>query len=260
MFENFKHLNIEARGSIALLQLGDGSKLNAMDVDGHSELPLFFREFQRTDRFSVAVVTGATAPGKRPSFSIGGDLELLRQMNADQAVRSRVFRDALELVRSLIDLDKPLVAAVNGYAMGAGAIVALLSDFIYMETSALLADGHVRASIAAGDGGTIAWPLAMGVVKAKQYLLTGDFISATDAERLGLVTAIVADGGSLDAGLAIAERLANGPQDAIRGTKRAIQSHLRHAYTLGFEQVLLAEEMNVCSEEARQAIERLSNR
>jgi len=260
MFGGFKHLKIEVRGPIVLLRLGDGSRLNAMEIDGHAELPLFFREFQRLEELSAAVVTGSTAPGQKPAFSVGGNLDLLRLMNVDGVVRSRIFGDALELVRSLIDLDKPLVAAVNGHAMGAGAIVALLSDFIYMEKKALLADGHMRAAIAAGDGGTIAWPLAMGVVKAKQYLLTGDFIDAVEAERLGLVTAVVPDGESLETSLATAKRLADGPQAALRATKRAIQSHLRHAYTLGFEQSLLAEEVNVSSEEARSAIERLSSR
>jgi enoyl-CoA hydratase len=257
---SFKHLNIEIMGRVVVLRLGDGSKMNAMSVDGHAELPLFFREFQRVEEVSVAVVTGAVAPEKKPAFSVGGDLDLLRRMNTEADVRSRVFSDALELVRSLIDLDKPLVAAVNGPAMGAGAITALLSDFIYMERKAVLADGHIRAALAAGDGGTIAWPLAVGLVKAKQYLMTGDFIDAVEAERLGLVTAVVPDGEALERGVETAKRLADGPQPAIRATKRALHGHLRHAYTLGFEQALLAEEVNVSSSEASLAIERLASR
>jgi enoyl-CoA hydratase len=257
---NFKHLNIEVSGSVAVLRLGDGTKMNAMEIDGHGELPLFFREFQRLEQVSAAVVTGAVAPGQKPAFSVGGNLELLRRMNQEEDVRCRIFGDALDLVRSLIDLDKPLVAAVNGPAMGAGAITALLSDFIYMEKKALLADGHIRAAIAAGDGGTIAWPLAVGLIKAKQYLMTGDFIDAVEAERLGLVTAVVPDGEALERSIATAKRLADGPQAAIRATKRALNAHLRHGYTLGFEQALLAEEVNVSSSDASAAIERLSNR
>ena len=257
---NFKHLNIEVSGSIVVLRLGDGSKMNAMEIDGHGELPLFFREFQRVEQVSVAVVTGAVAPGQKPAFSVGGNIDLLRRMNTEADVRSRIFHDALELVRSLIDLDKPLVAAVNGPAMGAGAITALLSDFIYMERKAKLADGHIRAALAAGDGGTIVWPLTVGLVKAKQYLMTGDFIDAVEAERLGLVTAVVPDGESLTQSIETAKRLADGPQPAIRATKRALHAHLRHAYTLGFEQALLAEEVNVCSNEASLAIERLASR
>lgn len=260
MFDSFKHLGIRVDGSIVFLTLGDGSKLNAVDVESHAELPMFFRAFQLEDSLSAAVVTGASQKNGRGAFSIGGDLDLLQQMHENDHIRQRVFRDAAELVRSLIDLDKPLISAVNGYAMGAGAVVALFSDFIYMEQSALVSDGHVRAAIAAGDGGTITWPLAMGVVKAKQYLLTGDFIDATEAERLGLITAAVADGGSLEAATATAQRLANGPQPAIRATKRAIHAHMRNAYNLGFEQALLAEEFNVVSEEARIAIENLSRK
>jgi hypothetical protein len=113
MFGGFKHLKIEVRGPIVLLRLGDGSRMNAMEIDGHAELPLFFREFQRLEGLSAAVVTGSVAQGQKPAFSVGGNLDLLRLMNADPDVRSRIFGDALELVRSLIDLDKPLVAAVT---------------------------------------------------------------------------------------------------------------------------------------------------
>src|SRR4029077_4921648 len=103
---SFKHLNIEGSGSIVVLRLGDGNRMNAMDIESHAELPLFFREFQRKEELSVAGVTGAVAPGTKPAFSVGGDLDLLRRMNNEPDVRSRIFNDALELVRSLIDLDK----------------------------------------------------------------------------------------------------------------------------------------------------------
>jgi Enoyl-CoA hydratase/isomerase len=122
-------------------------------------------------------------------------------------------------------------AMSNAVAKGGGATFALLCDYIIVERSTVLSDGHIRAALTAGDGGTLIWPLAMGLTKAKRYLLTGDNISVEDAERFGLVTEVVEDGQSRARAMDVARRLADGPQVAIRNTKVALNQWLRLGQT-----------------------------
>jgi enoyl-CoA hydratase len=254
MMSNYQFLDIVELDGVALVRIGHGDKLNAMGMEGHAECSRFAREYQADPSLRAAVITGGVQEGKKAGFSVGGSIEFLYEMNGDADLRERSYNDAIELVRSFIDLDKPIVSAVNGYAMGAGTVIALLCDFIVMEESARLADGHLRAAIAAGDGGTIAWPLSVGLVRAKKYLMTGDMIGAADALQMGLISEVAPDGASVERALDIARRLASGPQDAIRSTKRALNSYLRHGYLMGFEQALVSEHRHLGSPETLDAL------
>src|SRR4029079_10351547 len=147
--------------------------------------------------------------GRGKAFSAGGDFAwfpTLREPGRLEALR----RDAKQLVWDLLDVELPIVAALNGHAMGLGASIALLCDVIFMADSATIGDPHVRVGIVAGDGGTAIWPLAVGPALAKQYLLTGDPVSAVDAERMGLVNRMVPAAELHDAALAFARRLPDG--------------------------------------------------
>ena len=104
------------------------------------------------------------------------------------------------IVDGLLECSKPVISAVQGFAMGLGATVALLCDIVVAEQSATFADTHVNLGIGAGDGGQVIWPLLMGVNRAKYYLMTGDRLPAPEAERLGLVNFVTEDGGALDPG------------------------------------------------------------
>ena len=138
-----------------------------------------------------------------------------------------MFREARLIVDHLLECSKPVISAVNGYAMGLGATVALLADVVYAARSAVFADTHVNMGIGAGDGGQVIWPLLMGVNRAKYHLMTGDRLTATDAERLGLVNFVVDDGAVVDEALALATRLAAGPGLAISASKMAINNYIR---------------------------------
>jgi len=141
--------------------------------------------------------------------------------------------------------------------MGAGAAFALLCDFVIMEEHAMLADGHIRAALAAGDGGALIWPLAVGITRAKKYLLTGDWITATEAERIGLVTEVVPKGESVERAMAIARRLAAGPQTAISFTKQAVNSWLKLAVAPAFDYSLALEGLTMKLDDVPKALKGL---
>jgi enoyl-CoA hydratase len=126
-----------------------------------------------------------------------------------------------------IEFEKPLVTAVNGTVKGGPLVTALLSDIVIAERHVVFSDPHVTMAVAAGDGGVLAWPMAMGLLRAKRYLMTGDAITAEQAQELGLVTEVVEEGASLERAMVFARRFAEGPRHALRYTKRALNQWYR---------------------------------
>jgi enoyl-CoA hydratase len=162
-----------------------------------------------------------------------------------------------ELVRAHIDLDKPMVAAINGPAAGSGMMFALLCDWIIVEEQAPICDGHIKAAIAAGDGGTMIWPLTVGITRTKRWLMTGDWIDAHEAERIGLVTEVVGTGESLERAKEVAERFVAMPQMAVRSTKRAINQWLSFgmAHSFDYAAALETQTFSLGGAEVRAAVE-----
>jgi enoyl-CoA hydratase len=134
-----------------------------------------------------------------------------------------------DLVYNIINCEKPIVSAVNGVAVGAGVVVALLADISVCAEDARLGDGHVKLGVAAGDHAAMIWPLLAGMAKARYYLLTGEMLTGAEAERIGLVSLALPRERVLDEAMRIAGDLANGSQLAIRWTKRALNNWLRQA-------------------------------
>jgi enoyl-CoA hydratase len=249
---DFDFLDLKIRDRILFITFNRPDKLNACDEGAHDELPRVLREFATSQDADVAVVTGAGQ-----AFSVGGDFDLVEAVNHDPTGKiPGLITSAGDLVRAHMDLDKPIVAAINGPAFGAGTAFGLLCDFVVVERQARIADGHLRAALAAGDGGVLIWPLAVGLMKAKQYLLTGDWITAEDAERLGLVTEVVEEGQSLERATEIAERLAKAPQMALRATKRSLQHWLRQAWPI-FDHSLAMEAITMARPEVQAALDSL---
>src|SRR6202000_2385322 len=131
----------------------------------------------------VAVITGA---GR--AFSAGGDLDMVRRMAGDYDRVSHMLREMSDLVYNIINCEKPVVSAINGVAVGAGTVVALLADISVCAQDAKIGDGHVKPGVAAGDHAAIIWPLLAGLAKARYYLMTGEMITGAEAERIGLVS------------------------------------------------------------------------
>ena len=170
----------------------------------------------------VALLTGE---GK--AFSSGGSFDLIDAMISDYAARTRVMREARDLVLNVVNCSKPVVSAVHGVAVGAGLVAALLADVSVVGRSARIIDGHTRLGVAAGDHAAICWPLLCGMAKAKYYLLTCDTLYGEEAERIGLVSLCVDDDQVRERALSVAVSLADGAQSAIRWTKHTLNHWYR---------------------------------
>lgn len=171
----------------------------------------------------------------------------------------RILDEARDLVYNILHCSKPIVSAINGAAVGAGLVVALLADISIVAESARLGDGHVRMGVAAGDHAAIIWPLLCGMAKAKYLLMTGDFVDGKEAERIGLVSLCVADEELLERAMETAESLAKGPQQAIKFTKRALNQWLLQAAPI-FDHSLALEMLGFFSEDMVAGVEGLRNK
>jgi enoyl-CoA hydratase len=196
--------------------------------------------------------------GAGPAFSAGGDFGLIRRMQDDPMVRRSVLDRSRSLFGALRDLHVPIVAAVNGPAIGAGCTLALLCDIVIMADGASLGDPRVAFGLAPGDGAAVLWPLLGGMPAARSFLLTGDRLSAEEAYRIGLISRAVAAEDLLQTATVVAGRLASLPPAAVQATKRALNRHLATAETAVFELALAAESSSFDTVEHREAIERLA--
>jgi enoyl-CoA hydratase len=199
-------------------------KLNAADAEMHSNLTEIWRVIDDDPSVNAVLITGA---GK--AFSAGGDLDMVGRMMADFDTRMRVWKEARDMVYNMINCSKPIVSAINGAAVGAGLVVAILADISIAAKSAKLIDGHTKLGVAAGDHAAIVWPLLCGMAKAKYHLLLCEPVTGEEAERIGLVSLAVPDAELQIRALDIATRLAEGAPNAIRWTKYALNNWLRAA-------------------------------
>ena len=177
-FSEYERLRFERRDNgVLLITMDRPDKYNAADEQMHGELARVWTEVSADPQTRVAVITGA---GK--AFSAGGDLEMVRRMAGDHDRVAHMLREMSDLVYNIINCEKPVVSAINGVAVGAGTVVALLADISICALDARLGDGHVKLGVAAGDHAAILWPLLCGMAKARYYLLTGEMITGEEAE------------------------------------------------------------------------------
>jgi enoyl-CoA hydratase len=206
------------------LTLRAPGKLNAVSGTMHRELANVWRTIADDAETRAVIVRGADG-----AFSAGGDLDLVLEIAKDPATRRRVFHEARDLVYNVIDCPKPIVSAMTGPAVGAGLAVGLLADISIATPQARIVDGHTKLGVAAGDHAVIVWPLLCGMAKAKYHLLLCEPVDGVEAERIGLVSLCVPEAELDDRALAIAARLAEGSQPALRHTKLALNNWLRTA-------------------------------
>jgi enoyl-CoA hydratase len=227
-YSRYQTLAITRRGEgdavLDIQMRAKNGKLPTAGHDGHRELAEIWRDVSADDSVKCAVLRGEGL-----GFSGGGDLELVADMSNDFEIRSRVWKEARDLVYNVINCDKPIVSALYGPAVGAGLVAGLLADISIAAKSAKIVDGHTRLGVAAGDHAAIVWPLLCGLAKAKYYLMLCEPVSGEEAERIGLVSLAVDDEQLLPKAYEIADRLAAGSQSAIRWTKYSLNNWLRQA-------------------------------
>jgi enoyl-CoA hydratase len=218
----YPSLRFERPAAGVLQVVLDGPGLNAVGPDMHRELADVWLTVDRDPDVRVAVISGA---GR--AFSAGGSFDLIEGITNDFEMRTRVLREARDLVFNVIECSKPIVSAIHGPAVGAGLVVGLLADISIAARSARIIDGHTRLGVAAGDHAAICWPLLCGMAKAKYYLLTCKTVTGEEAERIGLVSVCVDDDRLMDEALEVASDLAAGSQSAIRWTKHTLNHWYR---------------------------------
>jgi enoyl-CoA hydratase len=224
-YTDYKQLTFEwHQNGVVLITLNRPEKYNAADEGMHGELARVWTDVSTDPQTRVAVVTGA---GK--AFSAGGDLEMVQRIAGDHDRVAHMLTEMSDLVYNMINCEKPIVSAINGVAIGAGLVVALLADISICAEDARLGDGHIKLGVAAGDHAAMIWPLLAGLAKARYYLLTGEMITGTEAERIGMVSKAVPRDKVLAEALQVAQTLATGSQLAIRWTKRALNNWLKAA-------------------------------
>ena len=248
-FDRYKAIRFAAEGSVLRITIDHpDSALNAVDDLLHHDLTRLFADLKRETRFRAALITGE---GK--AFSAGGDFAWFPTLD-DSAKLEALRRDAKQMIWDLLDVPIPIVAAVNGPAIGLGASIALLCDTIFMADTATIADPHVLVGIVAGDGGAAIWPLAVGPARAKEYLLTGDPLEATEAERIGLVNHVVPASDLDEKALAFAQRLAAGAPLAIQYTKQAVNKVVKDALNIAFDTSTALEIVTFQSDDHQEAL------
>jgi enoyl-CoA hydratase len=248
-YTKYQSILAKRDGKILTLTMNRPEQLNAVDARMHYELSEIFRDVQNDTETNVVVLTGA---GR--AFCAGGDLGWLKEMTSNKAILNQTLAEGKKIVNDILDIEKPVIAMVNGPAMGLGATMALFCDIIIASEKAKFADPHVKVGIVAGDGGCVIWPLLVGICKAKELLMTGDAISAKEAERMGLINKAVPPEELDKAVYELAQRLANGPIQAINSTKVAINKNVKFFTNLILDTSLALEGHTFYTQDVLEAI------
>jgi enoyl-CoA hydratase len=245
-------IEVSADGAVRIVTLNRPDRLNATNHELHGGLARLFPQLAADPGAGAVVLTGA---GR--AFCAGGDFSYLDQLAGDPALRAQTLADARRIVSGMIACQLPVVAAVNGPAVGLGCSLVALSDVVFMAESAHLADPHVMVGLVAADGGPVAWPLLTSLQLAKEYAFTGDPIPAARAAQIGLANHLCPDHEVLPAALAYARRLAALPAAALQDTKRILNLHLDRAVLATLDFAIAAEDRSFVSPELRANLDRL---
>ena len=244
-------IQVKADGPVRIVTLARPEQLNAVNDELHRSLARVFPQLSADPDARVAVITG-----EGRAFSAGGDFDLLDRMAKDRALRRNTLAEGREIVLNMLRCRIPVIAAVNGPAVGLGCSLIALSDVVYMAESAYLADPHVPVGLVAADGGPVTWPLHTSLLLAKEYAFTGDRITASRAAEIGLANHVCPDDEVLSAALGAAHKIAALPQQAVEATKRVLNLHMEQAVLSTIDFALAAENESFDTDDLRANIDR----
>ena len=248
-------LLVECDGPIRIITMNRPEIANSMADDLHFAIGEVWHRLETDDEAKAVILTGA---GR--IFCSGGYMPNFIRSSKDPIARRRDIRHAERLARAMLACELPVVAAVNGPAIGLGCTLAVQSDIVLIAEGAYMADTHVNVGLVAGDGGAVSWPFLMSMLHAKEYLFLGDQIPAEDCVRIGLANRVVAGDKLMDEARALADRLAAQPVVALRDTKRALNKHLQAAADLVLDFALAAETESFGTEDVARIADDFVNR
>jgi enoyl-CoA hydratase len=252
---SFTTLALERHGRLLTLTLDRPDALNAVNLALHDELPEALAFAAHDAASDVILLTGA---GR--AFSAGGDIAHMEHNAANPHLFDHEARQAKRIVHALLDIEKPVVCRMNGHAVGLGATIALLCDIIVAADTAKIGDPHVGIGLVAGDGGAVIWAQRIGLTRAKEYLLTGELLTAQKAAEIGLINhSVPAD--QLDATVdALCRRLLDGAPNAVRWTKVLTNMELKRIANAVMEAGIAYESLTVRSADHREGIAALKEK
>jgi enoyl-CoA hydratase len=213
-------LRVEARGPIRLVTLNRPEERNPASTEMLFALTQLAHALDNDAEARAVIITGA---GK--AFSAGGDFQHLIRSSQDPALSRATLANARAFIVAMLGLRLPVIAAVNGAAVGFGATLAALCDIVLIADTAFIAEPHVNVGLIMGDGISVTWPLYMSLLKAKEYVLTGDRIPASAAVACGLANHVVAHADLLPEAMKLAQRLAQQPPEALQASKQLLNAY-----------------------------------
>lgn len=251
MYDMPTEIDVQADGPLRIITLNRPDSLNSVNDDLHHGLAKIWQRMSDDLSARAAVITGA---GR--AFSAGGDFAYLAELAGDADLRAKTIADGREIVLGMARCRIPVVAAVNGPAVGLGCSLVALSDIVYIAKDAYLADPHVQVGLVAADGGPLTWPLHISLLLAKEYALTGARIPAERAVELGLANHVADD--PMAEAIRAAKKILELPQQAVESTKRVLNVHLERAVLATIDFALTAETQSFQTEDFRTIVAKLN--
>ena len=247
--DRYETIEFSRKDRVLTMTLIGAPPVNGVTETMHEELATVFFDVQRDPESDIVVMTG-----QGRAFCAGGDMAFFERMIEDPRVLRDMLPDAKRIIHGLIDLEEPIVCRLNGAAAGLGASIALLCDIIIADETAKIGDPHVKAGLVAGDGGAIIWPQLIGMARAKEMLLTGDLITASEAVSMGLINhAVPVD--QLDAKVdEIVAKLLGNPRWAVRWTKTSMNIVLRDLANKMNDAAMAYEMMSNLTQDRKEAV------
>jgi enoyl-CoA hydratase len=252
----YQHVTYAVDGAVATLTLNRPETLNSMDEPMVAEIITIVERLRRPGSVRVLILAST---GR--CFSAGGNFDEIQRLIDDYDARMEAYDQGRRVIHGMAEVTVPVIVALQGDVYGLGTSIALSADMVVAARSARIGDPHVKVGLVAGDGGTLVWPAAFGMLKAKRHLLTGDPIGAEEAHRLGVVTDLVDTADQvLPAAHLLAEKIAALPPLAVQYTKRALNHSMQRAVVDHFEFAMALEQYAMTSEDLKEALAALKEK
>jgi enoyl-CoA hydratase len=250
-YSRYQYLSVRRENKIATLTLNQPDNRNAIHAEMHAELEHVWLDLAADRDINVIVLTGA---GR--TFSAGGDIKrMVSRFGTEEGWQYSLDIPAAtrRLFQNILEVGQPIIAAVNGDAVGLGATLALFCDIAVIADSAKFGDSHVKVGLVAGDGGAVVWPLLVGPARAKEFLMRGKLMSGVEAHSLGLVNHAVPSEEVMAYSLKLAEELNSLPPLAVRWTKLSVNKWMKHQLNLILDASIAYEMLSINSNDHHEA-------